>query len=74
MELSILFVKGRSQEGKAYQPTRPPSKLKLSDVQLVSVNNLQCVNLLETMGKSKQFSYNMRPTTAAKPKNTRLKH
>ncbi|KAM4686181.1 inversin isoform 6-T6 [Amazona ochrocephala] len=67
-------IYGRSQEGKAYQPTRPPSKLKLSDVQLVSVNNLQCVNLLETMGKSKQFSYNMRPTTAAKPKNTRLKH
>ncbi|NXV14294.1 INVS protein, partial [Cepphus grylle] len=67
-------IYGRSQEGKAYQPARPPSKLKLSDVQLVSVNNLQCVNLLENMGKSKQFSYNMRPTTAAKPKNTRLKH
>ncbi|NXG51236.1 INVS protein, partial [Psilopogon haemacephalus] len=67
-------IYGRSQEGKAYQPTRPPSKPKLSDVQLVSVNNLQCVNLLENMGKSKQFSYNMRPTTAAKPKNTRLKH
>ncbi|KAM9024319.1 inversin isoform 1-T1 [Ara ararauna] len=67
-------IYGRSQEGKAYQPTRAPSKLKFSDVQLVSVNNLQCVNLLETMGKSKQFSYNMRPTTAAKPKNTRLKH
>ncbi|XP_040444822.1 inversin isoform X5 [Falco naumanni] len=67
-------IYGRSQEGKVCQPTRPPSKLKLSDVQLVSVNNLQCVNLLENMGKSKQFSYNMRPTTAAKSKNTRLKH
>ncbi|XP_009884185.1 PREDICTED: inversin [Charadrius vociferus] len=85
-------IYGRSQEGKVYQPARPPSKLKLSDVQLVSgawgrsewtvrfqaslaeVNNLQCVNLLENMGKSKQFSYNMRPTTAAKSKNTRLKH
>ncbi|NXL10515.1 INVS protein, partial [Mesembrinibis cayennensis] len=67
-------IYGRSQEGKVYQPTRPPSKLKLSDVQLVSVNNLQCVNLLENMGKSKQFSYNMRPSTAAKSKNTRLKH
>ncbi|KAF1436482.1 Inversin, partial [Pygoscelis papua] len=67
-------IYGRSQEGKVYQPTRPPSKLKLSDVQLVSVNNLQCVNLLENMGKSKQFSYNMRPAAAAKPKNTRLKH
>ncbi|NXN16971.1 INVS protein, partial [Indicator maculatus] len=67
-------IYGRSQEGKAYQPTRPPSKLKLSDVQLVSVNNLQHVNLLENMGKSKQFSYNMRPTTAAKPQNARLKH
>lgn len=67
-------IYGPSQEGKAYQPMRPPLKPKLSDVQLVSVNNLQCVNLLENMGKSKQFSYNMRPTTAAKPKNTRLKH
>ncbi|KFV16022.1 Inversin, partial [Pterocles gutturalis] len=66
-------IYGRSQEGKVYQPTRPPSQLKLSDVQLVSVNNLQCVNLLENMGKSKQFSYNMRPTTAAKSKNARLK-
>ncbi|KFQ34199.1 Inversin, partial [Merops nubicus] len=64
-------IYGRSQEGKVHQPTRPPSKLKLSDVHLVSVNNLQCVNLLEDMGKSKQFSYNMRPTTAAKSKNTR---
>ncbi|XP_031976039.1 inversin isoform X3 [Corvus moneduloides] len=67
-------IYGRSQEGKACQSTRPPSKLKLSDVQLVSVSNLQCVNLLENMGKSRQYSYNMRPTTAAKPKNARLKH
>ncbi|NWI88732.1 INVS protein, partial [Pitta sordida] len=67
-------IYGRPQEGKVCQSARSPSKVKLSDVQLVSVNNLQCVNLLENMGKSKQFSYNMRPTTAAKPKNTRLKH
>ncbi|NWW95302.1 INVS protein, partial [Rhynochetos jubatus] len=67
-------IYGRSQEGKAHQPTRPPSKLKLSDVQLVSVNNLQHVNLLENMGKSKQFSYNMRPTAAAKPKTSRHQH
>ncbi|XP_059327350.1 inversin isoform X2 [Ammospiza nelsoni] len=67
-------IYGRSQEGKVCQSARSPSKLKLPDVQLVSVNNLQCVNLLENMGKSRQFSYNMRPTTAAKPKNTRLKH
>ncbi|KAM9387734.1 inversin [Phaethornis superciliosus] len=67
-------IYGRSQDGKVHQPARPSSKLKLSDVQLVSVNNLQCVNLLENMGKSKQFSYNMRQTTAAKSKNSRLKH
>ncbi|XP_068792443.1 inversin isoform X8 [Struthio camelus] len=67
-------IYGRSQEGKVYQPARPPSKLKPSDVHLASVNNLQYVNLLENMGKSKQFSYNMRPTTAAKSKNTRLEH
>ncbi|NWI55425.1 INVS protein, partial [Calyptomena viridis] len=70
----LIQIYGRSQEGKVCQSTRSPSKMKLSDVQLVSVNNLQCVNLLENMGKSKQFSYNMRPTTAAKSKNTRLKH
>ncbi|NXW45597.1 INVS protein, partial [Nyctiprogne leucopyga] len=73
-ESILKQIYGRSQEGKVCQPTRPPSKLKLSDVQLVSVNNLQCVNLLENMGKSKQFSYNMRSTTATKSKNTRLKH
>ncbi|XP_013036613.3 inversin isoform X3 [Anser cygnoides] len=67
-------IYGRSQEGKVCQPARPSSKLKLSDVPLVSVNNLQYVNLLENMGRSKQFSYNMRPTTAAKSKSTRLKH
>uniref|UniRef100_A0A8C4KEM6 Inversin n=1 Tax=Dromaius novaehollandiae TaxID=8790 RepID=A0A8C4KEM6_DRONO len=67
-------IYGRSQEGKVYQPARPPSKLKLSEVHLASVNNLQYVNLLENMGKSKQFSYNMRSTTAAKLKNTRLKY
>ncbi|NXG14686.1 INVS protein, partial [Grallaria varia] len=67
-------IYGRSQEGQVCQSTKSPSKLKFSDVQLVSVNNLQCVNLLENIGKSKQFSYNMRPTTAAKSKNTRLKH
>ena len=32
----MLFIIGRSQEGRVYQPARPPSKLKLSDVQLVS--------------------------------------
>ncbi|XP_035406511.1 inversin isoform X1 [Cygnus atratus] len=67
-------IYGRSQEGKVCQPARPSSKLKVSDVPLVSVNNLQYVNLLENMGRSKQFSYNMRLTTAAKSKSTRLKH
>ncbi|NXN99463.1 INVS protein, partial [Rhinopomastus cyanomelas] len=66
-------IYGRSQEGRACQPARPP-KLTPADVPLVSVNNLQGVNLLENMGKSRQFSYNMRPTTAAQPKNPRLKH
>lgn len=35
-QLFTLFVKGRSQEGKVCQSARSPSKLKLSDVQLVS--------------------------------------
>ncbi|NWV01916.1 INVS protein, partial [Upupa epops] len=67
-------IYGCSQEGRPYQPARPPPKLTLADMPLVSVNNLQSVNLLENVGKSKQFSYNMRPTTAAKPKHPRLKH
>ncbi|NXT02822.1 INVS protein, partial [Jacana jacana] len=67
-------IYGRSQEGKAYQPARTPSKLKLSDVQLVSVSNLQCVSLLENVGKSRQFSYHLRPSTAAaKAQPARLK-
>ncbi|NWI15695.1 INVS protein, partial [Crypturellus soui] len=65
-------IYGRSQEGKVYQPARPPSKFKLSEVHLASVNVLQYVNLLENMGKSKQFSYNMRSATSAKSR--RLKH
>ncbi|NXY87047.1 INVS protein, partial [Alcedo cyanopectus] len=67
-------IYGRSQEGKVHQPARPPSKLKLSDVQLLSVTNLQGVNLVENMGKSRPFTYNTRPTTAARSKTTRLKH
>uniref|UniRef100_A0A8C0F944 Inversin n=1 Tax=Bubo bubo TaxID=30461 RepID=A0A8C0F944_BUBBB len=67
-------IYGRSQEGRAYQPTRPPSNYSSKPFCSFTVNNLQCVNLLENMGKSKQFSYNMRPTTAAKSKNTGLKH
>uniref|UniRef100_K7G2Z6 Inversin n=1 Tax=Pelodiscus sinensis TaxID=13735 RepID=K7G2Z6_PELSI len=64
-------IYGHSQEGKVCHPARPSSKHKLSDVHMISVSNLQYVNLLEPEGKLKQFSYNMRPTTAAKSKNKR---
>ncbi|XP_075777706.1 inversin isoform X6 [Pelodiscus sinensis] len=64
-------IYGHSQEGKVCHPARSSSKHKLSDVHMISVSNLQYVNLLEPEGKLKQFSYNMRPTTAAKSKNKR---
>uniref|UniRef100_A0A8C3F0F0 Inversin n=1 Tax=Chrysemys picta bellii TaxID=8478 RepID=A0A8C3F0F0_CHRPI len=67
-------IYGRSQEGKVCHPARPSSKHKLSDVHVISVSNLQYVHLLENEGKLKQFSYNMRPTTAAKSKTKRPKH
>ncbi|KAM9165845.1 inversin isoform 2-T2 [Pangshura tecta] len=63
-------IYGCSQEGKVCHPARP-SKHKLSDVHMISVSNLQYVHLLENEGKLKQFSYNMRPTTAAKSKTKR---
>ncbi|XP_030407447.1 inversin isoform X2 [Gopherus evgoodei] len=66
-------IYGRSQEGKVCHPARP-SKHKLSDVHVISVSNLQYVHLLENEGKLKQFSYNMRPTTAAKSKTKRPEH
>ncbi|CAM4512398.1 unnamed protein product [Lepidochelys olivacea] len=67
-------IYGRPQEGKVCHPARPSSKHKLSDVHMISVSNLQYVHLLENEGKLKQFSYNMRPTTAAKSKTKRPKH
>lgn len=66
-----LLMKSRTQcRWSLFSPTSYSSKLFCS----FTVSNLQCVNLLENMEKSRQYSYNMRPTTAAKPKNARLKH
>uniref|UniRef100_A0A8D0L8U6 Inversin n=1 Tax=Sphenodon punctatus TaxID=8508 RepID=A0A8D0L8U6_SPHPU len=66
-------IYGCTQEGKAYHPARPLSKHKLSDVP-VSVNNLQDLHVLENTRKSKQFSYNMKPSTATKTRYPRPKH
>uniref|UniRef100_A0A8C8RGI8 Inversin n=1 Tax=Pelusios castaneus TaxID=367368 RepID=A0A8C8RGI8_9SAUR len=66
-------IYGHSQEGKVCHPARPSSKNKPSDVHMVSVSNLPYVHLLENEGKLKQFSYNMRPTTAGKSQNKRPK-
>ncbi|XP_019364710.1 PREDICTED: inversin isoform X2 [Gavialis gangeticus] len=67
-------IYGCSQEGKICHPGRLSSKHKLADIHLISVNNLQHIHLPENTGKMKQFSYNIRPTTAAKSKSTRPKH
>ncbi|XP_068961886.1 inversin [Petaurus breviceps papuanus] len=66
-------IYGCSQEGKAHHPTRPSSK-PLSAMHLVSVSNLQYVHLLENNGKSKNFSYNMRPATEVKTRNQKSSH
>ncbi|XP_036593531.1 inversin [Trichosurus vulpecula] len=67
-------IYGCSQEGKAHHPTRPPSKPALSAMHLISVSNLQYVHLLESNGKSKNFSYNMRPATEVKTRSQKSSH
>ncbi|XP_054847555.1 inversin [Eublepharis macularius] len=69
---TLKQIYGRSQEGRVYHPTRPPSsKHKHSELQMLSASGLQYLCVLENTGKFKQFSYNMRPSTALKTKHTR---
>ncbi|XP_006165105.1 inversin isoform X2 [Tupaia chinensis] len=59
-------IYGCSQEGKIHHPTRSskaPSVLRLN-----SVSNLQCIQLLENSGRSKNFSYNLQSATQSKNK------
>ncbi|XP_072460611.1 inversin isoform X2 [Notamacropus eugenii] len=67
-------IYGGSREGKAHHPIRPSSKPPLSAMHLISVSNLQYVPLLENNGKSKNFSYNMRPATEMKTRNQKPSH
>uniref|UniRef100_A0A2K5PRD5 Inversin n=2 Tax=Cebus imitator TaxID=2715852 RepID=A0A2K5PRD5_CEBIM len=60
-------IYGCSQEGKIHHPTRSikaPSVLRLN-----SVSNLQCIQLLENSGRSKNFSYNLQSATQPKKQN-----
>ncbi|XP_036996698.2 inversin isoform X1 [Artibeus jamaicensis] len=59
-------IYGCSQEGKVRHPTRP-SKAQ-SVLHLNSVSSLQCIQLLENSGRSKNFSYNLQPATQSKKK------
>ncbi|XP_073907480.1 inversin isoform X10 [Castor canadensis] len=59
-------IYGCSQEGKIHHSTRPskaPAVLRLN-----SVSNLQCIHLLESSGKSRNFSYNLQSTSQSKNK------
>ncbi|XP_074251203.1 inversin isoform X5 [Saimiri boliviensis] len=60
-------IYGCSQEGKTHHPTRSikaPSVLRLN-----SVSNLQCIQLFENSGRSKNFSYNLQSATQPKKQN-----
>ncbi|KAM5298481.1 inversin [Ctenodactylus gundi] len=59
-------IYGCSQEGKVHHPSRPsraPPALCLN-----SVRNLQCINLPENSGRSRNFSYNLHSATHSKNK------
>ncbi|XP_074052831.1 inversin [Macrotis lagotis] len=67
-------IYGCCQEGKVHHPLRPSSKPPLPAMHLISVSNLQYVHLLDNNGKSKNFSYNMRPATEVKARNQKSSH
>ncbi|XP_062986914.1 inversin isoform X2 [Elgaria multicarinata webbii] len=72
---TLKQIYGRSQEGRVMHPVRPPSsKYKVCELQMLSASGLQYLCLLEKTGKFKQFSYNMKPTTTVKTKQTKSRH
>ncbi|XP_026558131.1 inversin isoform X3 [Pseudonaja textilis] len=69
------LTSGHSQEGKVNHPMRlPSSKQQFCELQLISAGGLQDICLSENPGKSKHFSYNMKPATIVKAKHTRSRH
>ncbi|KAF0883934.1 inversin [Crocuta crocuta] len=64
--LVLKQIYGCSQEGKVPHPTR--SSKAHSVLRLNSVSNLQCIQLLENSGRSKNFSYNLQSATQSKTK------
>ncbi|XP_038626286.1 inversin [Tachyglossus aculeatus] len=58
-------IYGCKQEGKLHHPSKA-SKPKLSAAQQIPANNLRYIPLLEDVGKSQSFSYNLRPAAAMK--------
>nr|XP_010951248.1 inversin isoform X8 [Camelus bactrianus] len=63
---SVLKQIYGSQEGKVRQPTR--SSKAHSVLHLNSVSNLQCIQLLENSGRSRNFSYNLQSANPSKTK------
>ncbi|XP_072815931.1 inversin isoform X5 [Vicugna pacos] len=63
---SVLKQIYGSQEGKVRQPTR--SSKAHSVLHLNSVSNLQCIQLLENSGRSRNFSYNLQSANTSKTK------
>ncbi|XP_026534115.1 inversin isoform X5 [Notechis scutatus] len=72
---TLKQIYGHSQEGKVNHPMRlPSSKQQFCELQLISAGGLQDICLSENPGKSKHFSYNMKPATIVKAKHTRSRH
>ncbi|XP_060103772.1 inversin [Heteronotia binoei] len=72
---TLKQIYGRSQEGRVYHPTRPPSsKHKVSELQMLTASGLRYLCVLENTGKFKQYSYNMRASTTVKTKHARSRH
>uniref|UniRef100_A0A2D4K0J2 Uncharacterized protein n=2 Tax=Micrurus paraensis TaxID=1970185 RepID=A0A2D4K0J2_9SAUR len=71
---TLKQIYGHSQERKVNHPMRLPSSKQFCELQLISAGGLQDICLLENPGKSKYFSYNMKPATIVKAKHTRSRH
>ncbi|XP_042332532.1 inversin isoform X2 [Sceloporus undulatus] len=72
---TLKQIYGCSQEGRVHHPVWPPSsKYKVCELQTLSASGLQYLCLLENTGKSKQFSYNMKPTTTIRTKHIRCRN
>uniref|UniRef100_W5MDT9 Inversin n=1 Tax=Lepisosteus oculatus TaxID=7918 RepID=W5MDT9_LEPOC len=67
----LQSIYGKRQNHKI--PSVPRLHIVITNVQINKLSSVGCVHLLESMGQAKQFSYHMRPHTAARSSKTREK-